>query len=110
MNNSHAVVRIYGLPVSTLTKSQVAAVFAAAVLSKMPTMMFSGMIQPVSTPGGDARFVGSLWPTTYYMRLSVGAYTKSLGFNDLSSDLLTLALFAPVFVFLASLLLRVQGK
>ena len=100
----------YGLLISTLTKSQVAAVFAAAVLSMMPTMMFSGMIQPVSTLEGGARVMGNLWPTTYFMRVSVGAFTKSLGFSDLSRDLLILALFAPVFVLLASLFLRDQEK
>lgn len=98
----------YGLLISTLTNSQVAAVFAGAILSMMPTMQFSGMIQPVSTLEGGARLIGQLWPTTYYMHLSVGAFTKGLGFPALFNDILALAIFGPVFVLIAALLLKKQ--
>ncbi len=98
----------YGLLISTLTKSQVAAVFAAAILSLLPTIQFSGMIQPVSTLEGGARIMGTLWPTTYYMHLSVGAFTKGLGFRELMPDLIALAAFIPVFTVVAVALLRKQ--
>ncbi len=98
----------YGLLISTVTKSQVAAVFAGAILSMLPTMQFSGMMQPVSTLEGGAHIMGTLWPTTYYMHLSVGAFTKGLGFADLSVDLIALALFVPVFVLIAASLLKKQ--
>jgi ribosome-dependent ATPase len=98
----------YGLLISTLTKSQVAAVFAAAILSMMPTMLFSGMMQPVSTLEGGARIMGTLWPTTYYMHLSVGAFTKGLGVGDLMPDLFALTAFIPVFILIAAALLKKQ--
>lgn len=98
----------FGLLVSSITKSQVAAVFAGAILSMLPTMQFSGMLQPVSTLEGGARIMGMLWPTTYYMHLSVGAFTKGLNLSDLSTDLLALAAFIPVFVLIAALLLKKQ--
>lgn len=100
----------YGLFISTFTSSQVAAVFAGAVLSLLPTMQFSGMMQPVSTLEGGARLMGSIWPTSYYMHMSVGAFTKGLGFSDMATDLLTLALFCPAFLLLSALLLRKQEK
>ena len=71
-------------------------------------MQFSGMIQPVSTLEGGARIIGTLWPTTYYMHLSVGAFTKGLGFRDLIPDLLALAAFIPIFTVVAAALLRKQ--
>jgi ribosome-dependent ATPase len=98
----------YGLLISTVTNSQVAAVFAGAILSMMPTMQFSGMIQPVSTLEGGARLIGQLWPTTYYMHLSVGAFTKGLGFPALTADLIALSLFTPVFITIAAFLLKKQ--
>lgn len=98
----------YGLLISTLTNSQVAAVFAGAILSMMPTMQFSGMIQPVSTLEGGARIIGQFWPTTYYMHLSVGAFTKGLGVPALFNDLFALAMFGPVFILIAALLLKKQ--
>ncbi|PTE12036.1 ribosome-associated ATPase/putative transporter RbbA [Mesorhizobium helmanticense] len=100
----------YGLFISTLTRSQVTAVFAGAVLSMLPTMQFSGMMQPVSTLEGGARLMGRLWPTTYYMHMSVGAFTKGLGFGDMATDLLALALFPPAFLMLSMILLKKQEK
>ncbi len=85
-----------GLLVSTFTPSQVAAVFVTAILTILPTTQFSGLLQPVSTLEGRARLVGSLWPTTYYMHASVGAFTKGLGPRLLAGDVLALALFIPV--------------
>ena len=98
----------YGLLISMMTKSQVAAVFAGAILSMMPTMQFSGILQPVSTLEGGARIIGTLWPTTYYMHLSVGAFTKGLSLGDLGLDLMALAAFIPVFVLIAAALLKKQ--
>ncbi|MGI9425967.1 MAG: ribosome-associated ATPase/putative transporter RbbA [Hyphomicrobiaceae bacterium] len=98
----------FGLLISSITKSQVAAVFAVTILSMLPTMQFSGMIQPVSTLEGGGRIIGSLWPATYYMHLSVGAFTKGLSFPDLAPDLLALAAFGPIFLIVAAVFLKKQ--
>ncbi len=72
-----------GMLVSTFTSSQVAAVFITAILTILPTTQFSGLLQPVSTLEGSARAFGTLWPTTYYMHASVGAFTKGLAADGL---------------------------
>ena len=68
-----------GMVTSTFTSSQVAAVFVTAILTIVPTIQFSGLLQPVSTLKGGAGFIGSIWPASYYMHSSLGAYTKGLG-------------------------------
>jgi ribosome-dependent ATPase len=100
----------YGLLVSMMASTQVTAVFAAAILSVMPTLQFSGMITPVSSLEGPARILGTLWPTTWYMGLSVGTFTKGLGLSELSGHLLRLAAFGPVLTGLAVLALRKQER
>lgn len=100
----------YGLLVSMMTATQVTAVFAAAILSVMPTLQFSGMITPVSSLDGAARIMGTFWPTTWYMGISVGTFTKGLGLSELSGHLLRLAAFGPVLTGLAVLLLRKQER
>ena len=97
-----------GLVVATFTRSQVAAVFATAILTMLPTTQFSGLLQPVSTLEGNARIVGTLWPTTYFMHASVGAFTKGLDARLLAPDALALAAFVPVLLLTAMLLLRRQ--
>lgn len=100
----------YGLVIATFTSSQVAAVFATAILSLMPTFMFSGFLHPVSSLEGSAQTIGTFWPTTYYMHLSVGAFTKGLGLKELVSAILTLAAFSPAFLLVAAFFLRKQER
>jgi ribosome-dependent ATPase len=97
-----------GLAISGITGSQVAAVFVTTIVTMVPTTQFSGMLQPVSTLAGAARVVGSLWPTTYYMHASVGAYTKGLGPRLLLQDAMILAAFVPVLLLIAVAALRPQ--
>jgi ribosome-dependent ATPase len=98
----------FGLLVSSITNTQVAAVFATAILTLMPTVMFSGMIQPTSTLEGGGYIIGTLWPATYYMHLSVAAFTKGLSVWQLMNDIYVLAIFGPVFVVVTALFLKKQ--
>ncbi|GJL68841.1 MAG: ABC transporter ATP-binding protein/permease [Nitrospirales bacterium] len=99
-----------GLLVSSFTSTQVAAVFGTAILAMMPTLQFSGMLQPVSTLEGGAKFLGTLWPATYYMHMSVGAFTKGLEFQDLWPNLLPLAAFIPVLTIFSAMALKKQDR
>jgi ribosome-dependent ATPase len=97
-----------GMMTSTFTKSQVAAVFVTAILSITPTIQFSGLLQPVSTLEGSARFIGGLWPASYYMHSSVGAYTKGLSAGLMLGDIIYLAACIPVFWIISVIGLRKQ--
>jgi ribosome-dependent ATPase len=99
-----------GMLTSTFTSSQVAAVFVTAILTIVPTIQFSGLLQPVSTLEGSAGFIGSIWPASYYMHTSVGAYTKGLGARLLMGDLLFLACCIPIFWAVSLVGLRKQEK
>jgi ribosome-dependent ATPase len=99
-----------GMVTSTFTSSQVAAVFITAILTILPTTQFSGLLQPVSTLEGQARLIGSIWPTTYYMHSSVGAYTKGLGPGLMMKDVLFLACCIPIFWGVSMLGLKKQEK
>lgn len=98
----------YGLFTSAFSKSQAAAVFVTAILSILPTVQFSGLSQPVSTLEGGAQTIGKFWPTTYFMNISVGSFTKGLRWSELSQDLLYLSLFIPAFLGLSMWFLKKQ--
>jgi ribosome-dependent ATPase len=99
-----------GMVTSTFTSSQVAAVFVTAILTIVPTIQFSGLLQPVSTLQGSAGFVGSIWPASYYMHASLGAYTKGLGPAFLAKDIGILALTIPLLLLVSLAGLRKQEK
>jgi hypothetical protein len=73
-------------------------------------VQFSGLLQPVSTLKGGAGFIGSIWPASYYMHSSLGAYTKGLGLRLMTIDLLVLACSIPVLLAISWLGLRKQEK
>ena len=100
----------FGMLVSVFVRTQVAAVFATMVIAMMPTVIFSGMMQPVATLEGGAWLIGTAWPTQYYMHMSVGAFTKGLGLEALGSDIAWIVLFIPVFLLPAMMLLRKQAR
>jgi ribosome-dependent ATPase len=97
-----------GMATSTFTSTQVAAVFVTAILTIQPSIQFSGMLQPISTLQGSAKAVGSIWPTTYYMHSSLGAYTKGLGAGLMWNDILVLLCWIPVLLFVSMLGLKKQ--
>jgi ribosome-dependent ATPase len=99
-----------GMLISTFTTSQVAAVFVTAILTMTPTIQFSGLLQPVSTLMGKAKIIGMIWPTTYYMHSSVGAYTKGLSPGLMMPDIVFLACCIPIFWVFSMLGLRKQEK
>jgi len=99
-----------GMVTSTFTGSQVAAVFVTAILTIVPTIQFSGLLQPVSTLSGGAGFIGRIWPASYYMHSSLGAYTKGLGFRLMAIDLIFLACCIPVLLALSWLGLKKQER
>ena len=99
-----------GMVTSTFTKSQVAAVFATAILTIVPTIQFSGLFQPVSTLEGNARLFGAIWPASYYMHSSLGTYTKGLSADLMMGDIIFLACSIPVLLGISFIGLRKQEK
>lgn len=99
-----------GLLMSTFTRTQVAALFGTAILTAVPTVQFSGLLQPVSSLQGGAQVIGTLFPATYFMKISVGTFTKALGFVDLLPQFAALALFFPILLVAAVPLLRGQDR
>jgi ribosome-dependent ATPase len=99
-----------GMLTSIFTGSQVAAVFVTAILTIVPTIQFSGLLQPVSTLTGSAAAVGTVWPASYYMHASLGAYTKGLGPGHLLGDVFYMICCIPVLLAISVMGLRKQER
>jgi len=97
-----------GLLVSVFTRTQISALFGAAILTILPAIQFSGLTSPVTSLEGAAAVIGKLFPTTYFLIISRGTFTKALGFVDLYYHIFALALFVPVLILLCVALLKKQ--
>jgi ribosome-dependent ATPase len=97
-----------GMLISTFCRTQIAALFGTAILTMLPATTFSGMLTPVSSLTGLPAIMGIGFPMTYFLKISVGAFTKGLGFQDLSTTLLQVAVFIPILTALSLAFLRKQ--
>jgi ribosome-dependent ATPase len=100
----------YGTVISAFTRTQIAALFGTAILTVLPATQFAGMMTPVSSLSAEAQIIGRAFPMTYFVPISVGTFTKGLGFVDLAPDLLALILFIPILTSISVLLLRKQER
>ncbi|MBY0443738.1 MAG: ABC transporter permease, partial [Burkholderiales bacterium] len=99
-----------GLLASTMTNSQVAAIAVATIGTMIPAIQYSGMIDPISSLQGLGAWVGKIYPTSYYLTISSGTFSKGLGFTELSSAFFSLMLIIPALTLASVLLLKKQGK
>ncbi|MCB1511971.1 MAG: ABC transporter ATP-binding protein/permease, partial [Hyphomicrobiaceae bacterium] len=99
-----------GLLISTFMRSQIAAIFGTAVLTILPATEYSGIIDPVSSLEGTGRIIGELYPTTHYVTISRGTFSKALDFSDLAASFIPLLLATPILLALTAALLRKQER
>ena len=99
-----------GLLISTFMRSQIAAIFGTAVLTILPAANFSGMIDPVSSLEGMGRLIGEVYPTTHFLTIARGTFSKALNFSDLHAAFIPLALAVPVLTVLSAALLKKQER
>ncbi|CAO1660662.1 ribosome-associated ATPase/putative transporter RbbA [Halomonas sp. MES3-P3E] len=97
-----------GLLASTITHSQIAAMFFAMIGTLIPAIQFSGLTDPVSSLEGTGRFIGNIYPASYMFTISRGVFSKSLGLGDLIGSFLPMLLAVPVIMGMAIALLKKQ--
>ena len=97
-----------GLLASTVTSSQIAAMFFAMLGTMLPAIQFSGLLNTVSSLEGAGRLIGEIYPTTHMLIITRGVFNKALGLADLYGPLISLLATVPVVMGLAVLMLRKQ--
>jgi len=100
----------FGLLISTFVRTQIAAIFASAILTSMPAIQFSGLLVPVSSLSPDAKVIGALFPATHFHHIAVGTFTKGLGVAGVLRDYAFLAALIVLFVLLALTALKKQER
>lgn len=98
-----------GLFISSFMSSQIAAIFGTALITLIPAVQYSGIIDPVSSLQGAGAIIGQLYPTTYFVTISRGTFSKALEFNDLLGSFVPLLVAIPVLLGLAAVFLRKQA-
>lgn len=99
-----------GLVLSSFMNSQIAAIFGTALITLIPAVQYSGIIDPVSSLRGAGALIGQIYPTTYFTTISRGTFSKALSFSDLGLPFLMLLITIPVLMVLSIVLLKKQAR
>ena len=86
-----------------------AAIFTSMILTVVIGVNFSGLLVPFSSLSGAALWIGLGFPSAWFTQVSLGTFTKGLGFAELWPDILAvLSSLRSAFVTAARLILRKQ--
>ena len=99
-----------GLLISAAIRSQIAAIFGTAILTILPASQFSGLTDPVSSLEGMGALIGHIYPTTHYLTIARGTFSKALGFADLQASFVPLLIAVPVLIAASAALLKKQER
>jgi ribosome-dependent ATPase len=99
-----------GLLISTFTRTQIASLVAAFVVTIVPAFDFSGLTTPASTLIGGAKFMSWIFPARYFLNISVGTFTKGIGFPELVWNFVFLVIIYTTIQTMTVFLLKKQDK
>ncbi|MGK8436789.1 ribosome-associated ATPase/putative transporter RbbA [Ectopseudomonas hydrolytica] len=99
-----------GLLISTFTRSQIAAVFGTTIATLIPAIQFAGMIYPVSSLSGVSAAIGQIYPTSHFLIISRGVFSKGLGLDMLFTYFIPLLLSIPLLTWLSAMRLSKQER
>lgn len=87
-----------------------AALIITIIIAMVPTILFSGLLVPVSSLSPGAQVQGHLFPGMYYTNILRGSFLKGLELDAVRLDMVALAGFAVVLRMAAYLLFTKRPK
>ncbi len=72
-----------GLLISSLVRTQMAALMITAMILMMPVINMSGLFYPLYAKPPDERVMAMLWPATHYVVIARGIFLKGVGMQVL---------------------------
>ena len=95
-----------GLLVSTIVRTQVAAMLVTLILTLMPSFLFSGFIFPIFTMPLFFQGYSARIPTMYFVNISRGIVMRGAGLADLWFNVLFLIAYTAVVLVAATFLFK----
>jgi ABC-2 type transport system permease protein len=92
-----------GLLVSTLVKTQLAAVLLSLIVTLMPSFLFSGFLFPIGSMPYVMQLYTFIFPARYFTHITRGVYLKGIGLEYLWGNVLLLLVYGIVLFVLASM-------
>ncbi len=92
-----------GLLVSTVVRTQLAAVLLSFVITLMPSFLFSGFLFPIGSMPYVMQLYTYIFPARYFTHITRGLYLKGVGLEYLWGNVLLLLAYGCILFVLASM-------
>lgn len=90
-----------GIFISTLTDSQLVAMFASLVIMLMPTIFLSGFIFPIESMPKPLQVISNIIPAKYFIAIVKGIMIKGIGIGSLLKETVVLFGMSAVFILIS---------
>ncbi|MFH1454624.1 MAG: ABC transporter permease [Armatimonadota bacterium] len=97
-------VLVIGLFIGVLVRSQISAILICAIVTLLPSFMYSGFMIPIECLGPNAQSTANMFPATYYIDFIRKLMIKGVGIEYLAGDIFSL-IFSVVLLFGLSVVL-----
>jgi ABC-2 type transport system permease protein len=87
-----------GIFISTLTNSQLVAMFASLVIMLMPTIFLSGFIFPIESMPKPLQVISNIIPAKYFIAIVKGIMIKGIGIGSLLKETAILMGMSALFI------------
>jgi ribosome-dependent ATPase len=87
-----------------------AAIFGTAILTIVPASQYCGLFDPVESLQGAAAVIGRVFPTTYFVTIAQGTFSKGLGLAGLTAAFIPLVIAVLVLLAASTALLKKQAN
>lgn len=98
----------FGILISCIAQSQMAALLGTAVLSVVPALQFSGFLFPSSALTGVSYWIGHTFSSLWFQKIILSCYAKGASFFDVVPYFGVLCLFSATYIGITCILLRKQ--
>lgn len=99
-----------GLLVSLLVHTQVAAMIMTAIITVVPSVLYSGLLVPISSLEAVAQIEAHLFPAMYYTNIVLGSFIKGVGLEVLWGNVVMLIMYAAALWCLSFFLFQKRPK
>jgi len=99
-----------GLLVSLMVRTQVAAMMVTVVLTVVPSVLYSGLLIPISSMEPMGQFQAHLFPAMYFTNIALGSFLKGVGMKELWVEVTALAIYAAILWVLSFMLFSKRPK
>lgn len=99
-----------GILISSFSKTQIASLMITLIVTTVPTFMYSGMMNPISSMSPSSQIIANLYPVKHFFQIILGLFTKDLPIYTVMDEVLWMAVFTIIANLTTIMFLKKQEK